>query len=113
MPTCKFRIIPERHLQTHGWRRQPRLLENPVKGEAHFRVCTGTLERLMDERSARRPEWKPRRKQKKRRPRQFVKSNDSAGTNQLRQEAQDSKGSVENHQNETRNEGVEGFAARN
>src|SRR5260370_34461315 len=71
------------------------------------------MERIMDERSARRPKWKPRRKQKKRRPRQFVKSNDSAGTNQLRQGAQDSKGIGEKHQNETAHDGVEGFSTRN
>jgi hypothetical protein len=47
-PTREFRIIPERHLQTHGWCRQPRLLENPVKSEAHLRVCTGTPEGLVD-----------------------------------------------------------------
>src|SRR5258707_15726027 len=67
----------------------------------------------MDQRSARRPEWQSLRKKKKRRPRELMKSNDSAGTNQLRQRAQDSKGIGKKHQNETAHDGIEGCATRN
>src|SRR5205814_230144 len=41
-PTYEFWIVPQRHLESHGWRRQSRLLENLVKSEAHLRVCAGT-----------------------------------------------------------------------
>src|SRR5438132_1399669 len=80
-PTYEFRIIPKRHLQIHGWRRQACLLENLVKSEAHLGVRTGTPEGLMDQRSARGPEREALGKQKKGCPRQLMESDHSTGTN--------------------------------
>ena len=111
-PTYEFWIVPQRHLESHGWRRQPRLLENLVKSEAHLRVCARTPKGLVDHGSGRRPQRQACRQQKKRRPRQLVESNHSAGTKQLRQRAQHSRGIGEKHQDETTHDGVEGFATR-
>jgi len=54
-PSCKFWITPEQDLHTHGWRREPGLLEEPVLSESYLCVCPGALDCLVDERSGRGP----------------------------------------------------------
>jgi hypothetical protein len=88
-PSRKVWITPEQHLHTHGWRRQSSFLENPVKSESYLCLCSGATDGLMEQRSGRRPERQMRGKKKKRRVRDFLEGEHSAGTHQVRQRTQD------------------------
>src|SRR5215467_7234131 len=73
-PSCKERITSHGDFHPHVRCRQASLFERPEEHEFHVCVCSGALEGLANERSARRPQRELGGKHKQRGPRRLVKS---------------------------------------